>query len=133
MKNWIIALLILVVPVVAYYSLDKNAKNRTSFEVLALEDTNKPKVIKFYSPMCLDCRKLDAVVKEVMPKYSDKVVYQEFDGQSSDKRTQEMIKTYNVNLVPTMIFLQKDGMIYKKTEGYMSQKELVSVLNAITK
>ena len=133
MKNWIIALLILVVPLVAYYSLDKNAKTRASFEVLALEDTNKPKVIKFYSPMCLDCRKLDAVVKEVMPKYSDKVVYQEFDGQSSDKRTQEMIKTYNVNLVPTMIFLQKDGMIYKKTEGYMSQKELVSVLNAITK
>lgn len=133
MKNWIIALLILVVPLVAYYSLDKNAKTRASFEVLALEDTNKPKVIKFYSPMCLDCRKLDAVVKEVMPKYSDKLVYQEFDGQSSDKRTQEMIKTYNVNLVPTMIFLQKDGMIYKKTEGYMSQKELVSVLNAITK
>ena len=125
MKNWIIALLILIVPLVAYYSLDKNAKTRASFEVLALEDTNKPKVIKFYSPMCLDCRKLDAVVKEVMPKYSDKVVYQEFDGQSSDKRTQEMIKTYNVNLVPTMIFLQKDGMIYKKTEGYTGKIQVI--------
>ncbi len=133
MRNWIIALAILVIPVVAYYALDKNAANKAAFEAQALQSMSKPVVMKFYSPMCLDCKKLDSVVKEVMPKYSDRVTYQNIDGQASDSVSQAMVKKYNVTLVPTMVFIKKDGSVYKKTEGCLAKEQLEHILNELVK
>ncbi len=131
MKNWIIALAILVIPMVSYYILDKTHSNTTGFEAQA--SYSKPVVIKFYSPMCLDCKKLEAVIKEVMPKYADKVTYQNINGQSSDKTTEALVQKYNINLVPTMVFVKKDGKVYKRTEGALSKKELENILEGLTK
>lgn len=131
MKNWIIALAILIIPLVSYYILDKTHSNTTGFEAQA--SYNKPVVIKFYSPMCLDCKKLEAVIKEVMPKYADKVTYQNINGQSSDKTTEALVQKYNINLVPTMVFVKKDGKVFKRTEGTLSKKELENILDGLTK
>lgn len=131
MKNWIIAIAILVIPMVAYYALDKSSSNNAGFEAQA--QTGKPVVIKFYSPMCLDCKKLEGVIKEVMPKYADRVTYQNINGQSSDKAAEAMVQKYNVTLVPTMVFIKKDGTVYKRTEGCLAKEQLDNILNTLTK
>lgn len=133
MRNWIIALAILVIPMVAYYALDKNAAQRAAFEAQAAQSMNKPVVIKFYSPMCLDCKKLDGVVKEVLPKYAERVTFQNINGQSSDKATEAMVQKYNVTLVPTMVFVKKDGTVYKRTEGCLAKEQLDKILSDLTK
>ena len=133
MKNWIIALVILVVPVIAYYALDKNASQKAAFEAQAAQSTAKPVVIKFYSPMCLDCKKLDSVVKEVLPKYEDRIVFQNINGQANDKNTEALVAKYNVTLVPTMVFVKKDGTVYKRTEGCLAKEQLDHILSEITK
>ncbi len=133
MKNWIIALAILIVPIAAYYALDKNAAEKAAFEAQASQAMNKPVVMKFYSPMCLDCKKLEVVVKEIMPKYMDRVVYQNINAQSNDKVTDSLIKKYNVTLVPTMVFIKKDGSVYKRTEGCLAKEQLDKILNDLTK
>ncbi len=131
MKNWIIALAILIIPMASYYVLDKMNADKTGFEAQA--SYNKPVVIKFYSSMCLDCKKLETVMKEVMPKYADKVTYQNINGQSSDKASEALVQKYNVNLVPTMVFIKKDGSTYKRTEGCLSRQELESILDGLLK
>lgn len=131
MKNWILALAILVIPVVTYFTMDKLQVNNAAFEARA--NTGKPVVIKFYSTMCLDCKKLEAVVKEVMPQYEEKISYKNIDAQKSNPETEALIEKYNVSLVPTMVFLKKDGEIYKRTEGYMSKSQLESALNGLLK
>ena len=131
MKNWIIAIAILIIPMVTYYVLEKTNSNTSGFEAQA--SYNKPVVIKFYSPMCLDCKKLDTVVKEVMPKYADKITFQNINGQSNDKNTNELVQKYNINLVPTMVFVKKDGKIYKRTEGALTKKELENILDGLIK
>ena len=133
MKNWIIALVILVVPVITYYALDKNAAQKAAFEAQAAQATAKPIVIKFYSPMCLDCKKLDSVVKEVLPKYEDRIVFQNINGQANDKNTEALVAKYNVTLVPTMVFVKKDGTVYKRTEGCLAKEQLDHILSEITK
>lgn len=133
MRNWIIAIAILVIPMVAYYALDKNAAERAAFEAQASQTMNKPVVIKFFSPMCLDCKKLEAVIKEVMPKYSDRVTYQNINGQSSDKASEAMVQKYNVTLVPTMVFVKKDGTVLKRTEGCLAKEQLDKILSDLTK
>ena len=131
MKNWIIALAVLILPLATYYVLEKT-NNSTAIEAQA-KDSSLPSIIKFASPMCLDCKKLDAVMLEVMPKYEGKINYQKIDTQLNDSNTTAMIKKYNVTLVPTMIFEKKDGTVYKRTEGYLNKKEVESILNNLTK
>ena len=116
MKNWIIALSILIIPMVAYFVLDKNQVAMTGFEAQAAD---KALVMKFSSPMCLDCKKMDEVIQTVMPKYADDVMYQSIDAQADNPQTNELIKKYNVTLVPTCVFLKKGGKLYKRTEGFV--------------
>lgn len=129
MKNWIIALAILIIPMAAYFVLDKTNNSKAAFEAQA--SYAKPVVIKFSSPMCLDCKKLEGTINEVMPKYTDKVTYEKISTQSNDGKTSAMIKKYNVTLVPTMVFVKKDGNIYKRTEGYMTSNELEKIIKGL--
>ena len=129
MKNWIIALAILILPLVTYFVLDKTNGDKSNFEAVAA--SGKPAVIKFASAMCLDCKKMESMMCEVMPLYADKVVYEKIDSQSNDKQTQSMIKKYNVTVVPTVIFLNKDGSVYKKTEGAYDKEEFEKYLRGI--
>ena len=134
MKNWVIALIILILPIAAYYALDKNSAQKAAFEAQAAQNTaNKPVVIKFYSPMCLDCKKLESVVKEVLPEFSDRIVYKNINGLSNDKVSESLVQKYNVTLVPTMVFLKKDGSLYKRTEGCLAKEQLHHILKEITK
>lgn len=56
MKNWIIALAILIIPMVTYFVLDKTQASKAAFEAQATQNMSKPVVMKFSSPMCLDCK-----------------------------------------------------------------------------
>lgn len=128
MKNWIIALSILILPMVAYFVLDKTHNDTTGFEAQA---SSKPVIMKFSSPMCLDCKKLDTTINAVIPAYADKVTYEKINAQSSDARTAELIKKYNVTLVPTCVFLKKDGQVYKRTEGFMEKTEFENLVKGL--
>ena len=133
MKNWIIALAVLIIPMLTYFVLDKTNSDKAAFEAQAKVSYTKPVVIKFASPMCLDCKKLESVMNEVMPKYTGKVDYQKINAQSNDSETQKMIKKYSVTLVPTTVFLKKDGNMYERIEGYMSKSQLEGILNGLVK
>ena len=131
MKHWIFALLVITLPLITYFILDNTMVDKKGFEAVAKVQYTKPMVVKFSSPMCLDCKKLEVTIKEVMPKYKDSVDYQSYTTQNKDKTTNSMIKKYGVTLVPTMIFVKKDGGIYKRTEGYLTEPELESIIKGL--
>ena len=131
MKNWIVALVVLLLPIVTYFVLDKTNGDKTNFEAVAA--SGKPAVIKFGSTMCLDCKKLEAVVKEVLPKYENRIIFQNINGQSNDAAAEALVSRYNVTLVPTMVFVKKDGTVYKRTEGCLAKEQLDHILSELTK
>ena len=49
----------------------------------------------------------------------------------SVKYNKAAIKKYKVSLVPTLVFLDKEGNTIKKTEGMMKSDEIIEVLNRI--
>ena len=128
MKNWIVALAILILPMVAYFVLDKTHGNKAAFEAVA---AGKPTVIKFSSTMCLDCKKLKKVTDEVIPTYKNDINFQEIDAQAKNKESQALIRKYNVTLVPTCVFLKKDGTVYKRTEGFIEKDEFESYIKGL--
>ena len=125
-KNAIIILLILIVPLAAYFMLSKTKTNN-----FVEAKVNAPQMIKFTSRMCYDCQRLETIVKEVLPSYSGKVTLTEVFVQDNSYSVQNLIKKYQVKLVPTSIFIDKDGIIKDKVEGFMDKQTLENYLNEI--
>ena len=131
-KNAIIISLIFIVPLLVYFALTRPDASYASKSVGANSSSGaKPQVLKFTSQMCLDCKKMSSIVAEVFPKYQDKITLVEVPVQSSDKSVQEKIKKYNVTLVPTMIYVSRDGKTFKKVEGAEDKKQFENRLKAL--
>ena len=123
MKNIITIVLILVLPILAYILLDNN-RNQNIIEVA--QAGNKPRVVIFSTAMCSDCMKMKKVISEVEPQYKDNVDFVKYDAQSSSQEITSLMKKYQVTLVPTIIFLDKDGNMIKKQVGSESKDAFVT-------
>jgi len=126
-KNFSIITLIFVVPLVAYMILSKpdaSYAGKTS-------GASKPQIIKFTSLMCLDCKKLGDVMKQVYPKYSDKIELIEIQVQNSDDYTKKQVEKYNVTLVPTLIILDSKGKKLSKLEGFVEKEKLEKIMKEL--
>ena len=118
-KNIIIVLLIFLVPLIVYHGLTK--KELSSLPAIAAYEYE---IIKFSSPMCFECQELEKVMDEVFPKYNDKITLHKIDVTKRDKNVQELIKEYDVKLVPTTVFKTKNGKVTRRIEGAMQPKIL---------
>ena len=119
-KNFMIVLLIFLVPVIVYWGLvhDKSVNTLPSVAFSGAE------IIKFSSPMCYECQELEKVFKEVYPGYANKISVKNVDVTNNDKNTKQMIKDYEVKLVPTCVFKNKEGNITRRTEGMIQPRIL---------
>lgn len=118
-KSLLTILAILILPVLAFWGLTFNK----STSVVA-EASGKPQIIKFSSSMCLECKEVEKVFKEVLPKYQDKVDYTSIVVDSRNDMKNSLIKKYNVTLVPTIIMLNSDGTQYKRIESSLPKDQL---------
>ena len=119
-KNFIIVLLIFLVPLGLYWGLTRDKK----VAILPSAAVSGPEVIKFSSPMCYECQELEKVFQEVYPGVANKISLRKIDVTSNDKATKQLIKDYDVKLVPTCIFKNSDGNVIRKTEGSIQPRIL---------
>ncbi len=114
-KNWIIVLLVFLIPLGIYMWLSGNeAEIQPSIAATTCDE-----VIKFASPMCYECQELEKIFDEVFPKYENKINLRKIDVTSKDKNVRELIRKYNVKLVPTTVFKNQDGTVTRRIEGSM--------------
>ena len=125
-KKWIIIALIFILPIAAYWGLTRDRIG--SLPSIAAEGDC---VIKFSSPMCYECQQLEKVFKEVIPKYDKDIKVTIIDITKRDKAIQELIKEYNVTLVPTTVFKNQDGRTLRRIEGSMDSKILEGYLKEL--
>ena len=119
--------LIMVLPI-ALYAIFKTPQNSA-----ALAASGKPAVIEFYTPMCSECMKLKKILDVVEPKYSNKITFNRINAAKMDRNTMKQVQKYEVNVVPTTIFMDKDSNVILRTEGSMSQETLCSYLDRLIK
>lgn len=126
-KNFTIITLIFVIPMFVYMLLSKPDASLAS----KVNTGTKPQIIKFTSLMCLDCKKLGTVMKDIYPKYSDKIMLVEVQVQNNDDYTRKQIEKYNVTLVPTMIFIDSRGKKIAKIEGFVEKDKLDQMMKEL--
>ena len=118
---------ILIIPIVLYTVF----KSPADTSGLTMAATDKPTVLKFSSPLCMECKELEKLVNSIKPKYKDKISFQSINVNSGDAAIQQQVKKYEVQVVPTMVFLDKKGQVIKKTEGCPEKGELEKILNGM--
>lgn len=125
-KNISIITLIFVVPIVAYMILSHPHASQA-----VKSGGPRPQIIKFTSLMCLDCKKLNGVLKEVYPKYSNKIALTEVQVQDESASTKKMIQKYNVTLVPTLVTIDSKGKTVQKVEGFIEKPQLEKMMQGL--
>lgn len=127
-KNITIILLIFLVPLGLYWGLTRD-KSIATQPGIAFQGAE---IIKFASPMCYECQELEKVFEEVYPSYSNKISLRKIDVTQKDKTTRQIIKDYQIKLVPTCIFKNSNGEIVRRTEGSIQPKILENYMRELT-
>ena len=112
-------LTILILPILAFWAVS-SAKQ----DVALASAKGKPAIIKFSSTMCLECKQVEKVFKEIMPKYKDKITYTEVIVDNRNDMNNKLIEKYNVSLVPTIIMLNSDGTQSKRIESALPKEQM---------
>ena len=125
-KSIITILAILIIPVIAFFGLTFNKDNAS-----VARAEGKPEVIKFTSTMCLECKEVNKVFKELLPKYQDKFNYTEIIVDNRNDMNNALIKEYHVQLVPTIIMINSDGTQYKRIESSLPVEQMEQYIKGL--
>jgi len=132
MTRWILVGLLVVM---AFVTVFKRSTPWTGGDfkaaVSASEKDGKPMVAIFGADWCGYCHKLqdetlpDERVKEALAPY--RVV--KIDGDTSDGKA--MMAKYGVQGLPTVLFLNADGVIIERVTGFMEPDQFLQVLKVV--
>ena len=125
-KNVIVILLILLVPIFAYWTLTRD----NTLATLPTIAFSGPEIIKFSSPMCYECQEMEKIFDDVFPEYASKITLRKVDVTSRDKETRKLIREYKIRLVPTCVFKDKDGNVIRTVEGEIQPKILENYITS---
>lgn len=106
----------------------------TSQQKPAAEDnTTENKSIKYKvtfielgSVRCIPCQQMQPVMKSIKEKYSGQVNVVFHDVWTEEGAP--YAKQYNIEAIPTQVFLDKDGKEYFRHVGFFPEEELIKVL-----
>ena len=130
MKNRIIISLVLIVPLIIYFLL-LAFNPEVSIEESANAMTDTPQVIVFSTPMCGECKRMSPVVEKVKTNYDGKVEVIKINATES--KHSNLVRKHGIYLVPTTIFLDKDGKVIQRVEGAMTYNEFETFVNILLK
>jgi len=89
----------------------------------------KPPIVTFIelgSVNCIPCKAMQPVMEEVRRKYGSQVSVLFHDVWT--KEGEPYGRTYGIRVIPTQVFLDKDGKEYFRHEGFFALEELCKVL-----
>jgi len=75
---------------------------------------------------CIPCKMMQPIMKEVAEEYKGQVKVLFHDVWTQQGKIDS--EKYNIRVIPTQVFLDKDGKEYFRHEGYFPKEDLVKVL-----
>ncbi|MFC1539134.1 thioredoxin family protein [Candidatus Latescibacterota bacterium] len=82
--------------------------------------------IELGSVNCIPCKMMQPIMAEIEKEYKDQVNVVFHDVWT--KEGQPYAEKYKIKLIPTQIFLDKDGVEYFRHVGFFPKDELVKIL-----
>ena len=82
--------------------------------------------IELGSVRCIPCQKMQPVMKSIETKYSKEVKVVFHDVWTPEG--QPFAKQYNIESIPTQVFLDENGKEFSRHVGYFPEEDLIKVL-----
>jgi len=82
--------------------------------------------IELGSVRCIPCKKMQPIMEQIKKEYKGQVQVIFYDVWTSEGKPYAY--KYKIRLIPTQVFLDKDGKEYYRHEGFFPKDELVKVL-----
>jgi len=82
--------------------------------------------IELGSVNCIPCKAMQPVMESIRKKYPDQVSVLFYDVWT--KEGQPYGQKFGIRVIPTQVFLDKNGKEYYRHEGFFAEKELVRIL-----
>ena len=96
---------------------EKTVENKSSYKVTFVE---------LGSVNCIPCKMMQPIMKEIEEEYKNQVKVVFHDVWT--KEGNPYAAKYKIRVIPTQVFLNKDGKEYFRHEGFFPKEELVKVL-----
>ena len=100
-------------------------------ELLILDDEDKSLIkvtfIELGSVNCIPCKMMQPIMEEIEQEYRDQVKVIFHDVWTNEGRP--YAEKYRIRVIPTQVFLDKDGKEYFRHEGFFPKEELIEILN----
>ena len=128
-SNKIIIALILIVTLAACgknQNKEQEPQGKVNNELNAAGSNVKITFVELGSVTCIPCKQMQPVMKSIEEKYggSVKVV---FHDVWKDKAAQ---KKYNIELIPTQVFLDENGNEFFRHQGFFAENEIVKLFES---
>lgn len=104
----------------------------TSRESANLDNTKHPEAgykvtfIELGSVKCIPCMKMQIIMEEIEQEFGDQVKIVFYDVWTPNGRP--YASQYAIRVIPTQIFLDREGNEYFRHEGFFPKEDLISVL-----
>lgn len=85
----------------------------------------KPVIVDFGLGICMQCKKQSATLEEIRETYGDKVIVRMVNVGKEG----ELTKRYEVELIPTLVFIDRKGKIVLRKVGPLGYDEIRSQLS----
>ncbi len=91
---------------------------------IARASGGKPKVIEFSAVWCGPCKRFKPTFDKVSAQYASQVTFQSVD--IDDPAKEDLVNRYNVNSVPTCVFLRGNGSTMDQQTGLMEEAQFLA-------
>lgn len=112
--------------------MDKKSKGSnilewTSFDVQ--KEKGKPTLLELGTTTCGVCKQMNPILVSLDKKYGEKVNIKKINLERQDNYN--IAVKYNAMAVPVMVFIDEKGNDFYKQVGYMSEEEIVKILDSM--
>lgn len=89
-------------------------------------DNIKVTFVELGSIRCIPCKKMQPIMEQIKKDYKGQVKVVFHDVWTAEGRP--YANTYKIRVIPTQVFLDRNGKEYFRHEGFFPKKELVKIL-----
>ena len=117
-----VKILIIFLTVAAIFGVSAYAATREKPSVEKTYDENLPTLIDLGAEWCPPCRQLRPVLVKLQERYGEKINFRFYDVDAPENA--EIVGKYGARVLPTLVYLDKEGNVLQKTEGARTELQL---------
>lgn len=110
----------------AQTNIEKKTEENVTNKAVKKSDIALVTFVEIGSVKCIPCKAMQPIMKAVETEYKGQVKIVFHDVWTPKGKTDAM--KYQIRVIPTQVFLDKDGKEYFRHEGYFPKDDLVKVI-----